>query len=162
SKSNDRAKMLADPVNANSVAWLLIIDISKAGVLEQVREIARRVTYGELCRSEVAEVVCVRFGDRATYTVDIPIWLDGQAFDAPVGSTLGSVVAMQAPDFLSGELLGPTAVRTSNQPAANFRLMRAVKHLRVLRWFEGRRVQVIIDGPETFDLPLQPGDEITW
>lgn len=69
---------------------------------------------------------------------------------------------MQAPDFLSGEVLGPTAVRASEQPAAKARLMRAAQHLRLQRWFEGRRVRVRVDGPEALDLPLQPGDEITW
>lgn len=165
---DDRARIaclgtetLSDPVNANGVSWLVIIDLSKDHALDRVREAARNITYGELCRSEVNDVVCVRFGDRATYTVDIPIWLNGQAFDAPLGSTLGSIIAMQAPDFLSGELLGPTAVRASSQPAANARLTRAMRHLRVQRWFEGRRVRVHVDDA-ALDLPLQPGDEITW
>jgi hypothetical protein len=114
----------------------------------------------DLCSTKADVLRCIRFGERGVFSADFPVRVNGTLVDVPVGATLESVLSLTAPDMLAQDLIRGQ-VGADKDPAAGFRRARLLRHLRMWRWFEGRRVPVLLDGPSAA-LPLQPGDEIQW
>lgn len=83
---------------------------------------------------------CYRFGERGVMSVGIPVVVNGTPTDVSVGALIGDAAAR----------LGRAAV---TPPA------------RMMRWHDGRLRAVEIHFEDTwqaFDLPLLPGDQISW
>jgi hypothetical protein len=127
-----------------------------AGVLEATRT-ARQIS--EICATNADRLRCIRFGERGVYRVDLPITLNGAAIDVPVGTTLAGVVGMVAPDFAGSYLAGPAPMQ--EDAIAEDRRRRSYAKLKLHRWFDGRRVRVKLP-TDPGDMPLQPGDRISW
>ena len=127
-----------------------------AGVLAASRT-AEQIT--NVCRNSADQLRCIRFGERGVYRVDLPITLNGSAMDVPVGTTLAGVVGMVAPDFAGSYLTGPAPLQEDE--VARDRRQRSYAKLELHRWFDGRRVRVELPA-EPGEMPLQPGDRITW
>jgi hypothetical protein len=127
-----------------------------AGILAASRT-AEQIT--NVCRNSADQLRCIRFGERGVYRVDLPITLNGSAMDVPVGTTLAGVVGMVAPDFAGSYLTGPAPLQEDE--VARDRRQRSYAKLELHRWFDGRRVRVELPA-DPGEMPLQPGDRITW
>lgn len=112
-----------------------------------------------LCASQ-SNNVCVRFGKRSVFTVDIPVIVNGSRLYLPAGSTFAGVVGEIAADFFGSPVPN---VRAAAYRGAGHRgrLQRLLGKVQLQRWFDGKRYKVQI-GEDALDLPLQPGDEIRW
>lgn len=94
-----------------------------------------------LCAS-TTDNICVRFGNRSVFTVEIPVDVNGSRRFMPAGSTLSALAAPSAG-------AGPGEGRVP------------VDRVKVHRWFDGKRYRVRF-GEDAGALPLQSGDEIQW
>jgi len=127
-----------------------------AGILAASRT-AGQIT--NICRSNADQLRCIRFGERGVYRVDLPITLNGSTIDVPVGVTLAGLAGMVAPDFAGSYLAGPAPLQEDE--IAQDRRRRSYSKLELHRWFDGRRVRVQLPA-DPGEMPLQPGDRITW
>lgn len=112
-----------------------------------------------LCGSD--GVICYKFGERSTFTVDFKVFANGTGLDVPVGATLGDLAAVVAPDIFAPELMTPAEI---DDPAWNERARLNLSRLTMQRVFDGRLVTVDLSraGAKAYDLHLQPGDRFKW
>lgn len=113
----------------------------------------------DLCENE--QVICYRFGARAVFTVDFVVFVNGAPVSLAVGSKLGDVAAMVAPDVFSADLGAPPFAA---DPETRERALLNLSRLKMSRVFDGQLVTVDLSqaGAEAYKLPLQPGDRLTW
>lgn len=111
-----------------------------------------------------SNVLCYRFGERAMFTVEFTVFVNGAAQDVAIGTTLGDIAAMVSPDLFSRELVSPAGWASGVDEAARSRARLNLSRLKMQRVFDGRLAPVDLSraGADAYALPLQPGDRLNW